>query len=715
MKVQSETINITEFIKIIKNRKFLIILIFFLVVSTTVIVTALMDKWYLAVSTIRVEKPSSDVSVWENQRSNYFDPYFIKEQESIIKSKKILNQVINNLNLNEVLGEIFNAQITKEQTYELLVHTILNIESKSSTSLIDIGVLVKEDGIVAAQIANEIAKVYEADRINFATASQVEGIKKLNEELNKQVEIVSNQRDEVEKIRQELQISGVDIDFATTELEIDLLRQLDRNLTALKVDAIARKTRWERFNAVPLKDRITLVNSELIPDANLQNLMQAYLIAEQQYSRLKGRLGTAHPEFIEAKEHLKTIKSQLYSLLTGYEKSLEISYREADARVKEMEKQVDVAKLDQIELASHKMRLFEDAVEKLRDEETLHKAFRMALRQREIDYQVPKRSIEILNFADTPYVAKKPSWILNITLGIFFGCVLSFGFTFLIEFIDTSFRSIKDIESKLQLPILGVIPKDKTLVCHENFVTNHAEPFRVIQTNLELVHDEKPARIISIQSAGPSEGKSTTLHNLAITMALSGQKVIVIDSDLRKPTQHKLFDTKRDPGLIDYLLGKTDSNSIINKTNFENLDFIACGKHSNFSLNILHRKQLTNLFESLRSKYDKILLDSTPIIGISDSSVLASISDGIIFVVQHRRNSQSMIIHAHQIIKNVEGQILGIVLTNVPEAGDEDYNYYTNNYKYYSTENNKASSVRNKTNQNNISDIEELEYEESEI
>ena len=709
-----EGVTLSEFLRILRGRWALIFVAVLLAVLVSGIATYFSPKWYMAVTGIRVEKPVGEVSVFQHQAAASFDPYFIQEQFEIIQSKKILKKVIEGLRLREILSEKFGGYISEEDTYLYLVGRMLDVESRPGTSLIDIGVLVEEDPELAAVIANRIAEVYAADRIAYATSGQTEGIIRLKKELREQEKTVSAVRDTVEDLREELKIAGVDIE-AVTQLDIENLRQLERTYIAVKVDAMARKTRWEQFEAIPVEDRLKHVNSELIPDPNLQNLAQAYMVAEQNYASLKGRFGEAHPELVATRETLKTIRSQLRDLLDGYEKSLEISYMEAKARTEELQRQLELARVDQILDAKIIMRPFQDAVQRFREEKNLLKTFRITLRQREIDFQVPKRTIEILNEAVPPVRPAKPNWFINIGLALLMGMVIGLGSAFLLEFFDTSFRSVDDMERKLKLPILGVVTKNLVMVEEGNYGSFETEPFRVIQTNLELAREDSRGSILAFQSAGPGEGKSTTLYNLAAAMAISGQKVLVIDSDLRRPSQHRLFESSKKPGLIDYLRDNVAESELIRTTRIPNLFLLSSGQAPHFSLSLLYGKQLGLLLDRLREQYDKILLDSPPVIGISGASVLARRADGIIFIVQHRRNPQAMTLRAKQIIENVEGRIFGVVLNQVPDSGDEDYNYYTSNYYYYSQGRDGDEDSSDDDDFEDIdNDVERLQFQESE-
>ncbi|MBI2498548.1 MAG: polysaccharide biosynthesis tyrosine autokinase, partial [Opitutae bacterium] len=529
--------------------------------------------------------------------------------------------------------------------------------------------------------------VYAEDRVALATSDQRAGLAQLRKELEKQEQTVVAQRDRVEKLRKELNLAGVDLSQRYTDMDIETLRQMQNSLIALSVDAIGRKTRWERFKGIPVEERRNLVNAELIQDTNIQNLLQAYLVSDQNVTRLKARLGSAHPDLIAAIDNVAKIQSQLDNQLHGYESSLEMAYKEADARVTELERQLAQAKVDQILSARERMRPFEEATTRLDDEQRLLTTLKLTLRQREIDFQVPKKTIEILNTAEPARFASKPNWALNILFAFVFGGILGVGAAVLLEYLDTSFRNVSDVEGKLKLPVLGVIPHLPEAPELHDPSSPEGEPYRVLQTNLNLALRAGQPSALVVLSSGPGEGKSTTLRQLALCMAAAGERVLLVDSDVRRPTQHKLAGRPREPGLTDIVLNRAAWTDAVKRDKSGLLDFLPCGAAANnVTLSLLYANKLRELVGDFKRRYDRILFDSPPVIGVSDASVLASISDGVILLIQHRRNPESMVQRARQIIEGLKVPIIGVVLNQVPSGTGEDYGYYTNNYSYYKHE-----------------------------
>ena len=684
LSASKESASLGDFVSLLRLRKTLVFLVLALVVLTTAGVTALLPKWYLATAKIRVEKPESEVKLFQAQSSGIYDPYFIQDQFEIIQSEKILFPVIANLNLNTVLGKVINegAALPSAITYRYMIDKMLRVESRRSTSLIEINVFAR-DAALGATIANDIARVYSEDRIALATSDQREGLAQLRKELEKQEQVVVAQRDRVEKLRKELDIAGVDLNQRYSDMEIETLRQMQNSLIALRVDAIGRKTRWERFHGIGIEERRNLVNSELIQDPNIQNLLQAYLVGDQLVTRMSSRLGENHPDLIGAIASRNKILEQLDNQLRGYESSLEMAYKEADARVTELERQLGQAKIDQILSARDRMRPFEESASKLEDEQRLSTTLKLTLRGREIDFQVPKKTIEILNHAEPARFASKPNWPINILFAFVFGSILGIGAAVLVEYFDTSFRNVADVEGKLQLPVLGVIPFSREPMKPYDPGSPDSEPFRVLQTTLNLALKAGQPIGLVIFSAGPGEGKSTTLRQLALAMSAAGERVLLVDADVRRPTQHRLADCPRDPGLTDVLLGKVAWSDAVQRTTGAP-DFLPSGAPGNVTLSLLYANKLREFLTTAKQHYDRVLFDSPPIIGVSDSSVLASVADGTILLIQHRRNPESMVVRARQIIDGLKVPIIGVILNQVPTGTGEDYGYYTNNYSYYS-------------------------------
>jgi capsular exopolysaccharide synthesis family protein len=186
-----------------------------------------------------------------------------------------------------------------------------------------------------------------------------------------------------------------------------------------------------------------------------------------------------------------------------------------------------------------------------------------------------------------------------------------------------------------------------------------------------------------VVSAGAGEGKSTTVFNLATIFAQAGNRVVIVDSDLRRPTLHKMVSVSNALGLTNYLLGQNTLEEVIQTTSVPLLHFMASGKLPSSSLGILSSAKMKDLIHELKQRYDFVFFDSPPIMGVSDASILASEVDMTVQVIQYRRYPQPMNIRAKQMIEKVGGNLVGIVLNNINMSQDESYYYYSGYYHDY--------------------------------
>ena len=321
---------------------------------------------------------------------------------------------------------------------------------------------------------------------------------------------------------------------------------------------------------------------------------------------------------------------------------------------------------------------------KLEELKELHKLLNSKITANEIDLAIPVTTmVQITDPAEPGKAPVKPNKTVNIVLGLIFGLVMGVGLAFFIEYLDTSVKTIDDVERTFQAPVLGVIPQNIGYLLEEGSESKHAEAYRVLRTNLLFSRADEKFNTIVIVSAGAGEGKSTTTINLSTVFAQAGNRVLVVDSDLRRPTLHKLFKVANNLGLTNYLLKQNTIAEVVQTTQVPNLDFMASGKLPNSSMGILGSAQMKEMITELKQRYDFIFFDSPPILGVSDASILASEVDLVMQVIQYRRYPQPMTIRAKQMIEKVGGNFVGMVLNNINMSQDEGYYYYSGYYHDY--------------------------------
>jgi capsular exopolysaccharide synthesis family protein len=429
------------------------------------------------------------------------------------------------------------------------------------------------------------------------------------------------------------------------------------------------------------------------PDTLLNTLLEQASMAEQALVRLNKTYGPENNEVVQTKAHIEDLNKKIDTRIQGILDGLELRVNSARKELAKLLEEVDKARKQDQE-KSEKSRPYYTQKRDLETARRFLEILSMKIASEQTDTALPKTTVvDIVDRAVPGLAPVRPNKPLNIALGIIVGLVVGVGLAFFIEYLDTSVKTIDDVERSLQAPVLGVIPQNVGYLLFEGTESPHAEAYRVLRTNLLFSRKDDKFNTMCVVSAGAGEGKTTTAFNLATVFAQSGQRVLIVDSDLRRPTLHKLMKVANTMGLTSYLLKQNTLEEVIQTTPVPNLDFMPSGKLPSSSLGILSSPQMKNLISELKQRYDFVFFDSPPIMGVSDASILASEVDLTLQVIQYRRYPQPMNIRAKLMIEKVGGTLIGIVLNNINMSQDESYYYYSgyyHDYYYYRNENEPA-------------------------
>src|SRR5262249_25445066 len=300
-----------------------------------------------------------------------------------------------------------------------------------------------------------------------------------------------------------------------------------------------------------------------------------------------------------------------------------------------------------------------------------------------MELAMPRFAVSIKQVAEPPGYPARPRIALNLTLGVLVGVVFALGLAFLIEYLDTSVKTMEEIETLLGVQVLAIVPNKIDLLHKAPGDTPDAEAYRILRTNIEFNQKSPEANTFCVISGGPGEGKSTTIANLAFVCAHAGYSTLIVDADVRRPVQHLLFDIDNAFGLTNYLTSEIAVDDVIVPTGIDNLSLLPSGAPTSDAAGLLNSERMAETIRQLKKQYNVVLFDSPPILGVSDASVVARGVDYKILVVQHRRFPRAMVARVKQAVLSAGGKVLGVVLNNVDVRHDQNYYYYTSYYDYY--------------------------------
>lgn len=677
-----------DYWQIVRNRLGLILFSFLLVFAAAAIITYVMPRKFRGKVEMVIERNAEDVRVEGHHQVDVTSPFsdnFLKTQFEIITKRKTLDRVVDKLDLQRR----WNLPSRQHTIAKILA----NLDSQSSIKSDFITMeYYDEDPKLAADVANSISESYKETRLEVDNARNESAVAQLVAQIGAKEQATSIALQKMLQIKKDRNIvempsftyqrvAGQD-DIATPDGA--LIVDAARDVYKLQKDIGDMTAQIRQLQQLEGDDLIRQAGELRVENDTIRKLGPIYqeLLLKKESLSSQG-LGPRHPGLQGVAAQLAETRKQLLAAAEDHRKNLDVRIEIAHRQLVETQslnqeqrdKSINAQSSSQEYLKAKKeWEISEMELAKLKDTKA----------QKEIDRQMSKTPVTIYQAAEPEARPHKPNVPLHLTLGAAVGLLLGFGLAFFLEYLDTSVKSLEDVERQLGVPVLAVIPKEVP-VLHRAVGNNpDAEAYRILRTNLEFNRKTPDANCISVVSGGAGEGKSTTMVNLAFVCAQAGYVTLIIDADLRRPRMHTYFDVHNSTGLSTYLTTDMPLEEAVTQTPVPNLYFMPSGIMPSDSAGLLNSRRFTDLLADVKSRFDLVLIDSPPILGVSDASVLAAAVDATMIVVQHRKLPRHMLHRVKQAVDNVGGKVVGVVLNNVDIRSDASYGYYTGYYTYYS-------------------------------
>ncbi|UCE87436.1 MAG: polysaccharide biosynthesis tyrosine autokinase, partial [Deltaproteobacteria bacterium] len=438
-------------------------------------------------------------------------------------------------------------------------------------------------------------------------------------------------------------------------------------------EAHRRSVEWLTSEIAALRDQVRASEERLLD----------YLAREEIDLPDETQIAQAAPERSDARlvAELHAAEIELSELLRRY-RERHPKVIEARARLDHLRRARDG---QQSQLASDHRKLIQYRLLK-RDVELDHQMYDLLLKklkESDLSVDIGASDVRILESAKLPDRAIAPRTARNLVLAFVLGLCFSVAITYLVEIFDRTVGSPEDVARILDLPTLAVIRSFDRSAREGHLVAElpgsfEGEVFRSLRTNLRFSHVDKPRRVVLVTSTGPEEGKSTVLSNLAVSLAQGERKTLVVDTDMRRPSLHRMLELRRTPGLAEILAGDIHVDEAIQSTRIAHLDALPCGTVPVSSAELIESASLQQLLCELRSRYDYVLLDSPPAGGLVDAPLLSALADGVLLVVEPGRFDHRVVRRAVQQLETAGARLYGVVLNKARgEEPSEFYRYYS--------------------------------------
>lgn len=684
----NSSIHIKDYMAVLRRRKWIFISFFLITVTTITIGTFKQQNVYRATATVIVDSKSPEVlsgrdvknvvELGESDYGGYRD--YMETQQEIIKSRRLAHAVIKKLKLLD------QEEFKKAKDPLDAILKKLDVKSVRDTRMLEIQIEDKNPK-QAALIANEFAKSYEDSNI----ALKMKMTNQAQEWLKQEVE---NQKSKVTESEFKLQRYKEENNIVSTENQKNITSDSLERLNASYIDAQKRRLQTETTyrSLLDKEGGVFLENlpSLLTDNKTLLQLKNDYLKQESLLTEYKKVYKHKHPKMVYLLDNITYLSSRIknevendYKSALEEENKLKIALSEEKKKALELDRKIIKYSALQREINTND-RVLEIVLNRLKE--------------MSISNQIQANNVRVQDFAEVPLRPVRPMKALNIALSILLGLVGGIALALFSEYMDTTLKDPAEIAALLQIPVLGSVPRVKTdgkgikkkididRIVEKDSHSLAAEAYRSIRTNLLFsINHSSSAKSIVITSSVPREGKTLSAVNLAIMIANSGERVLLVDADMRKPRVHTVFNDENETGLSDFLSGKKDLNSIIKYSGIDNLYIVTSGKSTHKPAELLSSGNMKLFLNETASQFSKIIFDTPPIALVTDAQILSSICTGVVLIAEGSKATKPLLNRSKELLEKVEAKILGIIVNNTSLAKDP-YSYQRYYYgKYYNS------------------------------
>ena len=685
--------NFKDYIFLIRERIWYLIIVFFIIFLGSILYTFNKTKLYTAYATIELLRDDPTVM---NSASNL--------EQNEIRSSEDLNTHISRLESVSIIQGVekrfqedelaqFMAPYKGAFSFSgpLTAFEILSINRKIIPRRMSLMVNIAythPNPIMAAKIANLFGDEY----INTMLSQNIDASMKAVEDLRKRAEQKKNRVEELElKLAEYRELKkAVSLD-KQENIAAEQLASLNEIKTTAKMNLDQAEIRWNLTQDYQKQGKelweLPFI-SEQIRVATLIEQISAIRIAISTKSK---RYREKHPEMRSLLQQLQESQSELEYAVQNAVDNISGYFAESIDNFKQASKRLLEKESEMIELSKTRVE-FNSLIRDLEVEQMTYQKLTALMAEEKIQVNIKNANARIIDKAFPPREDRpsSPNVFLNLAGGFFGGMIFGLGLVFAVALLDDKVKSVYDIEASLGLPILGIIPKVKKLdsVSKSHIVTSTTnrhvtENFRSMLSYLKINDQTKNSNVFLLTSTVPSEGKSFISSNLALSFASNGEKVLLLDGDLRLPNVAKSLQLENESGVLDYIQGEGTFDSYIVKEVYPNLDVLPSGGKAKNPTAILNDNKFESMLLQLRDRYDKIIIDSPPLAAVSDSLNIVPIVDALIYVIKYDSVKKSLANSCIRRLWESKTPLLGAVLNNV-SLGLSNYYYsqYSANKKY---------------------------------
>lgn len=728
------SVNLFSYWLLLRKRRWTVLAILAVIFAVAGIATVKETPMYEAKALIEIERENPNIPTAEDLfEIDNVSNTFLETQYKVLASESVLRRVVRELKLDQLpefnpprhwwsLPSMRAGAFTStsdpsapkpdtEAVHNALKTLLdrLNVDPVKQSRLVEVS-FESQDPVLAARIVNGIAANYVDQNLELRWDAAQKASEWLSQQLVGVKAKLEKSEDEMQAYARDNGLLFLENEKGTTENIVDArLRQLQEELTKAQGDRYQKESLYRLVEAGDYGALPTVFDNH-----ELQELTLRLSDLETQRANLSTMFAPDYPKLKQVQSEIDEAQGTLDA-----ERNRGVTRIRDDyfAAVRREELLKEAFGNGQHEADGIAERSVQYGILK-REVDTNHELYDgllQRLKQAGISAGLKESNVRIVDAAVPSTKPSKPRVALNLSLGLILGLSVGIGAAFLQEHFDNSLKTTEEVERILQLPALAMIPSVESL----NGRGNHAaasngnglpgkpglaaaasgngsapvnphwylidelsakysqltEAFRSLRTSVLLSAADQPPRSLVVSSAQPGEGKTTVSTNLAISLAQLGQRVLLIDGDLRRPSVHRAFGIRDSLGVVSYLTGQRDWREAVEKISIAGLDVLVSGPIPPNPAELLSSDRMKRLIKEALEEYKFVVVDSPPLLNVADSRILATLVEGVVLVIKGGETSRELARRAQSYASDVGARVIGVVLNNI-DLHREEYSYY---------------------------------------
>jgi len=472
---------------------------------------------------------------------------------------------------------------------------------------------------------------------------------------------------------------------------VQKLADLNAALTRAKTERIQKEAMYQQLQASQLDPARLDTFPAILTNAFIQQQKGELAELQRQYAQASEKLGDKHPDIIKLKSAIQMSQTKLNGEIAKVVQSVRSEYQAALSQENSLSAALNQQKAEALSM-NRKAIDYGVLARDVESSKQIYNSLMQRAKETGVAGELKTSNIRIVDVAEKPRAAVSPMKQLNEMLGLLGGCLLAGGLVFFFEYLDSRIKTPDEIRVHLGLAHLGLLPaldqkNGGYPVLSAGVAANFSEAFRTVRTNVLFSTAEEGARSIVVTSTGPGEGKSMVASNLAISLAQTGQRVLLMDADMRKPKAHEILKCKQEPGLSNVMVGSAKASEAVSKTSVPSLWLLTAGRNPPNPAELLGSQRFKDFGNSLKAHFDWIIIDTPPVMAVTDASIVAHEATGVVFVVGAEMTSRHAARRALDQLEQANAHFVGAILNRVDLDRNAYYysQYYRREYTQYYT------------------------------